>query len=177
MSVALAAENINLVYYVYNHTFKSPRPDEDELIGEGMIGLVKAAKAYDPQTGNKFSTLAYRTIRREMLKVLQVQNYPKRRGVTVSLQKPLTEKGWTLEDALPEENDAMEQVEAKVLVRKMLESLPERHRNVLMWYYGIDCEPMTMERIGERLGVSQQRATMIRKEAEEMLRKKYRHTL
>jgi RNA polymerase sigma factor (sigma-70 family) len=37
--------------------------DYDDLYAEGMIGLMKALEAYDPKSGNRFSTFAYPTIR------------------------------------------------------------------------------------------------------------------
>lgn len=43
-------------------TFKSrfpAGPDYEDLVQEGMAGLVVAAKKYDPERGNKFSTVAY----------------------------------------------------------------------------------------------------------------------
>ncbi len=40
------------------------RLDHDDAIGAGFLGLVKAARAFDPTRGHKFSTWAWHAIRR-----------------------------------------------------------------------------------------------------------------
>ena len=60
-----ALEHINLVHHVakrYNRM-----SDYEDLVQEGMLGLVKAAKRFDPATGNKFSSYAVTCIRGEIL--------------------------------------------------------------------------------------------------------------
>ena len=52
-------------------TYKPKPPnDYDDLISVGMIGLLKAIRAYDPSRGIQFSTLAYRVINREIIREL-----------------------------------------------------------------------------------------------------------
>ena len=64
----LIINNINLVYSVYNTYFKNTNfyIDKEDLIGEGMLGLVKAANTYNPNK-NKFSTYAYNCIKNHMI--------------------------------------------------------------------------------------------------------------
>ena len=66
----LCTENISLVYYVYWHKFEKyheiKRRFYDEIICAGFLGLVQAARTYDPSTGNKFQTFAVASIERRM---------------------------------------------------------------------------------------------------------------
>jgi RNA polymerase sigma factor for flagellar operon FliA len=45
------------------HTRTSARLDLDDLIGYGQVGLMQAAREFDPEKGTKFSTFAYYRIR------------------------------------------------------------------------------------------------------------------
>ena len=66
----LCTENIPLVYYVYWHKFNKYQNIKerfyDELISAGFLGLLQAARRYDPSTGYKFSTFAAASIERRM---------------------------------------------------------------------------------------------------------------
>lgn len=64
----LCENNIRLVYFLFNklpNTEIKRRYGED-LISEGMVGLVKAAKTYDIEKGAQFSTYAIRCINNSM---------------------------------------------------------------------------------------------------------------
>lgn len=63
----LVTENINLVYSVLHRHYKSFANDED-LIQQGMIGLIYAAKKYDESKGIAFSTFATKCILNEFRK-------------------------------------------------------------------------------------------------------------
>ena len=53
-----------------------PRSVEvDELIGEGQLGLLRAARDYDPSKGAQFSTYAYWRIRGAMLDWIRQQDW------------------------------------------------------------------------------------------------------
>lgn len=67
----LIQENMNLVYYVLHKSFPTFAKDED-MVQEGMIGLIKAANTYQDGKG-KFSTYAYRCIFNTMASYLQQQ--------------------------------------------------------------------------------------------------------
>lgn len=72
----LVTENIKLVYYFYESLAKNEitiRYKED-IVSEGMLGLVKAAKKYDATRGIKFATFAGQCIRNEMCMFLRKLN-------------------------------------------------------------------------------------------------------
>ncbi|ADQ45659.1 RNA polymerase sigma factor, sigma-70 family [Caldicellulosiruptor kronotskyensis 2002] len=83
----LIADNIKLVYHVANKFMPCPKGycyEVDDLISEGYIGLVVAAKNYDPAKGS-FSSYACKVIESRIKRSL-----PKYRLTLVSLDSPLT---------------------------------------------------------------------------------------
>lgn len=88
-----------------------------------------------------------------------------RHGETQSLEAPVAPDGKlpllaSLADpeaALP--NDEIEQAERAALVRSVVASLPPREARVLTLYYGLHGgKPMTLQELGDLLGVTRQRA-------------------
>jgi len=69
METQLVADNIRLVYYLAQKLGATEfvKQNKDDLASEGMVGLVKAARAFDPAKGIKFATFASRCINNEML--------------------------------------------------------------------------------------------------------------
>jgi RNA polymerase primary sigma factor len=78
-------------------------------------------------------------------------------------------------DLLPDEpGDPKIRVDRTALetaLRAGLRRLPEREAGVVRAYYGLDgCEPATLSEIGSSLGVSRERAGMLRERALKRLR-------
>jgi RNA polymerase sigma factor (sigma-70 family) len=96
--------------------------------------------------------------------------------VAVSLDDPVGEDGASLGDLVADENaaDPIERVIARDeqrSVRRLLELLPARHREVLTRRYGVNAAPAeTHEAIGARLGVGVKRSRQIELEALHRLR-------
>lgn len=69
----LVIENKKLVYKVYNEIRKKfdTSQYEEDLIQEGLVALITAARAFSPDLNLSFSTLAYTAIRNQMLKFLK----------------------------------------------------------------------------------------------------------
>ncbi len=51
------------------------------------------------------------------------------------------------------------------LVERWLGPLSDRERRVLEWRYGLDCEPLTLEEVGQRLNVTRERVRQIQTRA------------
>lgn len=60
----LVVENQNLVHHICHKLYRkySTLHEYEDLVGAGMIGLVRAAKGFKPELGYKFSTYACRGI-------------------------------------------------------------------------------------------------------------------
>ena len=57
---SLVIDNQRLVYHMYDKLSKNQITinHKEDIISEGMVGLVKAANKFDPDKGVKFSTFA-----------------------------------------------------------------------------------------------------------------------
>lgn len=74
---ALVTDNLRLVHreaqkFVKRGLLQAWETEEyNDLVGAGMVGLTQAARRFDPQSGNRFSSLAVPWIRGEMLHYLR----------------------------------------------------------------------------------------------------------
>jgi RNA polymerase sigma factor (sigma-70 family) len=75
----LAADNMGLVYRAIQQ-LRIAEPWRQEAESDGMLGLIYAARSYDPASKTKFGTYAYVCIERKMKNTLQrLANQNKRR--------------------------------------------------------------------------------------------------
>ena len=126
----------------------------------GVIGLVKAANAYDPSKGYKFSAIASTCIRNEILYYIRRENMSCRKGYysKVSLDAIIdsSDGNLTLIDLIPSDFDMEEHVilnEQKELLRKALLKLSKDEQKLLKLYYGRD--NMSQIDIAKKLNTSQ----------------------
>jgi RNA polymerase sigma factor (sigma-70 family) len=132
---------------------------------------VRAGVTPEPATEEVADTLKLGAMQREQLTAglasVVSMNTPIARGESLSL-----------EDAIPDEQtaDPAEGVDGDVLrqgVARWLDDLRPRERQVIEWRFGFGKEPeMTLEAIGERLGLSRERVRQIERGALESLRKR-----
>lgn len=67
--------------------------------------------------------------------------------------------------------ETLGEIDRKRAVRKALSVLEQRDANVLIWYFGLEGHrELDLEQIGQRLGVSRERARQIKSDAIEVLR-------
>lgn len=148
----------------------------DDLLQAGMMGLVEAARRYDPAQEVAFSTFAMLRIRGAMLDAIRqsdrtrVRWSGRRRAVVMSLERERTESGRTLGDVLedPVTGRLEEQGCARAMVAEALARLPRRWQVVLDLYYR---QGWTFREIGEELGVGESWACQLHRKAIEALRK------
>lgn len=72
----LVTDNLRLVYFCYNKLQANALTVrfKDDLISEGMLGLVKAANSFKPNRKTKFATYAVMCIRNQMLMFIRKLN-------------------------------------------------------------------------------------------------------
>jgi len=203
-----------------------------ELISEGNLGLLEAARRFDENRGFKFITYAVWWIRQAMLKALAVQkktipppvnqmndlkklereavSLTQELGRTPTAEEMATKAGISLSrttralqagksdvslnaSLYPDEDKTLiselagselgleEEFEQHILaetVARCLDTLNKRESRILRRYYGLDGQPpMTLEQIGEGMGLTRERIRQIRDHALDKLRVRYGEVL
>src|SRR5437870_2119209 len=86
----LVRENHKLVHFQvsrYLQRFYVGEMEREDLVSWGLIGLVQAARAWDPERSGAFSTLACRAIERMIIRGVRREWKPERAASTVSLDE------------------------------------------------------------------------------------------
>lgn len=194
--------------------------DLTDLINEGNLGLMKAARKFDPTRGFKFISYAVWWIRQQILQALSVQGRLIRlplnqvdvlnkigrarmeflqenerepsdeelsellditteklgksmmsEAKSLSLDFPLGEsQSESLIDILPNNDSpsADKELEKESLrndILSVMGVLNERERRVLSLCFGLGCQAMTLEEIGEKLDLTRERVRQLKMKA------------
>lgn len=153
----LIEDNINLVYFVYTKYFsvKDCGREKEDLISEGMLGLINAATKYSPGRGVTFCTFACVCIHRKMCLYLR-NNRERLEADIVSLDAPARVGDSdiiTIADTIasPEESIIDTILNEKQLFDSLV--LSEQERQILTYRY----LGYTQVEIADILGLSRQR--------------------
>jgi RNA polymerase primary sigma factor len=164
-----------------------------DLIHEGNLGLMEAARRFDPGRNVKFITYAVWWIRESMMHVLADQtrafSFPPKMFATlhnaheyVSLNEPIAagaRDGRPREladllaapDLVPIDDEMIHRCDLDELEAAM-HDLDGKEREVMRLRYGLgDDEPRTLQEIGDRLHLSRERVRQIESRAKEKLRR------
>ena len=124
----------------------------DDLISEGNIGLMKAARKYDGERGVRFVNYAVVFVRQQIEKALKLESAELR----VENMKDVRD------DNSPAIADDVEY---------SLDSLNERELKVVTAYFGIGQERLTMAEIAEDMNLRRERVRQIRNKAIRRMKK------
>lgn len=169
----LVTANLRYVVSVARqYAMKSEDISIDDLISEGNIALMMAAKKWNPAKEPRLITYAASNIKKAIEKCLADQqdmltlDAPVFQGQTNTL-------GDMQKAGKPMTDDGTEINEAKDSLAYALRYLDDREKTVITHFYGINTdETMTMAEIGESMGLKRERVRQIRKTAERKIRKK-----
>ena len=219
----LVKRNLKYVVSVANR-YKGCGLSLSDLINEGNIGMIEAAKRFDPQKGVKFITYAVWWIRQSILHALAEQagsvRLPiKQAGLLYKISAKYRElflslkREPTSEDVAKVLNISLEDVESVMRVYRfhlsldtplkenedtsyldmlasstehpmdedilllslkkeiegLLSELSPREKRILKMRFGFSKEPMTLEEIGKKIGLSRERVRQIEKRAKSKL--------
>lgn len=164
-----------------------------DLIHQGNLGLIEAARRFDPSRNVKFITYAVWWIRESMMHVLADEtrafSFPPKLFSTlhtgaedVSLSQPIARDGRGPEfgDTLAQDagssvdEEMIRQADVDELAAALME-LDGKERTIMRLRFGLeDDEPRTLQEIGERLHLSRERVRQIEARAKEKLRRSAR---
>lgn len=175
----LVRRHAKLVDYMVNRYLKRyyvGSMEREDLVSWGMIGLVQAARAWDPARGGAFSTVACLAIDRAIVRGVNREWHPQEARDTVSLDAVLFDEagqgGERYLDVMRAEEDVEERIlasETRMTVRQALDELPADQRELLERHY-LKEEPV--REIARDLGVTRQAIYLREKLALRRLREK-----
>lgn len=175
---ALILENTNLIYFILGKLHLYDK--REEYYDVGMMGLIKAAKGFDPNKGYVFNTYASHCIKSEVLSYIRNQNSSKRKSNynTISLNKIIYDNGEesiTLEDTLKSDNNIEEEILKKEELENLhiaLSKLKERELHIIESSFGLNgVEELTQQELGRKYNVSQAQIARIKRSSIRKLKK------
>ena len=157
----------------------------EDLVSEGNIGLMKAARKYDATKGLRFVNYAVVPIRQQIEKALKVESAEQRvesvrDGQTRSVDAPLgTKTNMSLLSVLVDSNSPLAEERllrsnVETAVEYALRSLNERESQVVNAFFGIGQEHATMAEIAEDMNLKRERVRQIRDKAIRRMKKIYK---
>ena len=164
----LVTENIGYVVTLARQ-YKSDILTTDDLVSEGVIGMMKAAEKYDASRGKPFVTFAAPYIREAIEKAInKLDTEVNVRSTDESLPRG-SRNNYTLLNVLedkdsPRADAAIEQTLSDDML-KGISQLDERQQAVVKRYFGIGQERQTMAEIGMEMGLKRERVRQIRNQA------------
>ena len=132
-----------------------------DLISEGNLGLIKAARKFDPNRGTKFITCAKPWITQAIDEYVKSQNTDREFS---NIEDYVFEKRFS-EDMINNdfENDIVGINSQRDAVNELLSCLTKRECRVLQAYFGLNgCREMSLTEIGEDMGLTQERVRQIK---------------
>jgi len=138
-----------------------------ELLSDGNISLLRAVEKFDYSRGNKFSTYASWAIMKNFARSIPEEKHRRERYVTGHEE---------LFDVAPDNRtDEAEWIasaeQATHKVHRLLETLDPREREIIRLRAGLDNnEGMTLEKIGEKLGITKERVRQLNVRAMKKMR-------
>ena len=174
----LVEHNLRLVVYIARR-FEGSVTNIEDLISIGTIGLIKAVGTYRTDKNIKLATYASRCIENEILMHMRKISNQK---VEVSLDEPINMDGegneLLLSDILGTEEDVIQRpMEDRVdmmVLRKAVDELPEREREIILMRYGMyGRKELTQKEVAQHMGISQSYISRLEKKILIRLRKEY----
>lgn len=170
----LCEENIALVYFALRGV-RYDRKDEalrEELVSEGMVGLIRAARGFDPSLGFKFSTYAqasafkmmWQYSRRRMSDRCGMRAQGRRSEDEFGSRRPTRVEEFTELSRVKSDRDPdrMEPMDVTALLALAQSGLNARQRKVLRRRF---CDGLTLAEVGREIGVGKERVRQIQEKA------------
>ena len=177
----LVENNIGLVGHVVNSFSPRNKQEDEEFYSQGCLGLVKAAKTFNPNNGVQFASYAVICIKNEIRLFLRTRRRYEKRICLLENDLPgqqdlKKEDRFSYIDCVPDEHDIEEQVEHEyevLYLRRILDKLPEMEQTIVKRKFGFQGEPQTEIQISQDLGISQGWVSRLKTRAINNLREEF----
>jgi len=139
-----------------------------DLLSDGNVSLLRAVEKFDYSRGNKFSTYASWAIMKNFARSIPEEKHRRERYVTG--REELFESA---PDNRSDESECLASAEqASHKVMRLLSTLDPREREIIRMRAGLDsnAEGMTLEKIGEKLGITKERVRQLNVRAMKKMR-------
>lgn len=192
---ALVSANLRYVVTVA-HQYANQGLPIDDLVSEGNVGMMKAAAKFGVSKGKRFVAFAAPYIREAMEKAIDQQTGLRRvpkteaakveklRSRIMSMDESLpvgSQNNYSLLSVLenPNVTPSDSQIERETLSDELLgvmNVLKERERKILMDYFGLTGERLTMLEIARKMNLKRERVRQVRDAALRKLRRASRQS-
>jgi RNA polymerase sigma factor (sigma-70 family) len=174
----LVRENRKLVNYEVNRYLQRYHVgdmEREDLVSWGMIGLVHAARAWDPERSASFSTLACKVIERMIIRGVRREWRPEEAAATVSLDELMLGDHEAGQPARFVDRMAAAQnvehelliAEGRAAVRAAVAQLPPALRTLIRRHF---FEDVSVARLAEEMGITRQGVYLRQQQAMKRLR-------
>lgn len=139
-----------------------------DLISEGNIGLIRAAKKFDPDRGTKLITCARPWITQAIQQYVQNSNIDKE---FTNVDDYVFDDEQNSEMINTDFEDEVHNIQSRSnAIDELLSCLTKREYRVLQAYFGLNnTKEKTLDEIGEEMGLTQERVRQIKDESIEKL--------
>ncbi len=142
----------------------------DDLVSEGNLALMLAAGKWKPEKGIRFVQYAVWDIRKAIERAIEQQgNIIHDAPASVGFTNSRVDMAVAKSNRNADENIAFLSADSELA--GSLGCLNERERKVIILYYGLGTDALTMMEIANEMGLKRERVRQIRKKAERKLRK------
>ncbi len=180
----LIENNIGLVGHVVNSFSPRNKLEDEDFYGQGCLGLVKAARTFNPENGVQFASYAVICIKNEIRLFLRTRRRYERRICLLDNKLPgqqdqQKEDRFSYLDCIADDcsvEDEIERLHEIQYLRKVLETLPELEQTIVKKKYGFNGEPLTETQISEELGISQGWVSRLKTRAIKNIRDEFQRT-
>jgi RNA polymerase sigma factor (sigma-70 family) len=164
----LIRSNLRLVVSIAKRHM-TPATNFFEMVSDGNMSLIRAIEKFDYTKGNKFSTYATWAIMKNYARSIPAEYTLLdrfRTGNDEVFHASPDDRGSQYEEELV--NSRQHQV-----IMSILEQLDERERAIITHRYGLEqgSEPLTLEEVGTKFGVTKERIRQLESRALQKLRK------
>jgi RNA polymerase sigma factor (sigma-70 family) len=164
----LIRSNLRLVVSIAKKYIK-PTNNFFEMVSDGNMSLIRAIEKFDYTKGNKFSTYATWAIMKNFARSIPAEHKRLdrfRTGKEEVFNHSTEYRGSQFEEELTNRSQNR-------MLMDILGQLDPRERDIVMFRYGLGDvdEPLTLEQVGQRFGVTKERIRQLESRALRKLRK------